>query len=48
MLHDPNQLGDDKSVNRKEVIKGEFFENLYYLDWAATFGPIRPSPEPLS
>jgi len=31
-LYDPNQLGDDKTINKKEVIKGGFFENPYYLD----------------
>ena len=45
ILHDPNQIGDSKNINRKDVIKGEFLETLYYLDWAATLGPIRPPPE---
>jgi len=39
-LYDPIQFGDDKHVNRKEVIKGRFFENPCYLDWAATLSPI--------
>ena len=31
ILHDPNQIGDSKNVNKKEV-KGEFFETPHYLD----------------
>ena len=40
MLHDPNQLEDDKTVNRKEVIKGGFVETPHYLDWAVSLGSI--------
>ena len=32
--HDPIQSWDDKTVNKKEVIKGGFFENSRYLDSA--------------
>jgi len=45
ILHDPNQRGDDKIVNRKEVNKDGFREPPHYLDWAGTLGPIRPAPE---
>ena len=45
ILYDHNQIGDNNNVNRKEVIKGGFFEIPHYLDWAATLGPIRLPPE---
>jgi len=32
ILHDPNQLGNDKTVNKKEVIRSEFCELPHYLD----------------
>ena len=46
ILHDPNQLGGDKIVNKKEVIKGGYLENSHYLDWAVTLDPIQQPPEP--
>jgi len=30
--HDLIQSWDDKTVNKKEVIKGTFFENSHYLN----------------
>ena len=44
--HDPIQFGDNKTVNKKDIIKCGFFENPRYLDWAATLGLIRPPQEP--
>jgi len=41
IIHDPIPFGDYKYLNRKEVIKGDFRESLYYLNWAVTLGPIR-------
>ena len=46
VLYDPIQSKDCETVNRKEVIKGEFHENPHYLDWAVMLGLIRPPPEP--
>jgi len=40
ILHDPNQIGDNNIVNRKEIIKGRFLKTPHYLDWAAMFDPI--------
>ena len=40
--HDPIQSGDDKTVNKKLVIKSGFFENPHYLDLAVMLDPIRP------
>ena len=40
ILHDSIQFRNSKTINRKEVIKGRFFENSRYLDWAPTLGPI--------
>jgi len=45
-MHDPIHVGEYKNVNKKEVIKGEFHENLKYLDWAKMLGPMRPPLEP--
>jgi len=42
ILHDPIQFGDNKNVNRKEIIKSGFLETPHYLDWAVTLDPIRP------
>ena len=44
--HDPILFGDNKHVNRKEVIQGGFFENSRYLDWAATLCSIQPPLDP--
>ena len=44
-MHDPIHIGEHKNVNRKEVIKGGFHEDLQYLNWAKTFGLMRPPPE---
>ena len=46
ILHDPIKIGDCKYVNKKEINKGGFCEPPQYLDWVATFGPIRPPLEP--
>ena len=40
ILHDPIQFGDNKNVNRKDVIKDGFLETPHYLDWAVMLGPI--------
>ena len=44
ILHDPIHIEEYKNVNRKEVMKGEFYENSQYLDWAETHGQMRPPP----
>ena len=46
ILHDPIHTEDCKYVNRKDVNKDGFHEPPYYLDWAATIGPIRSQLEP--
>ena len=46
ILYDPIHIGDYKNVNKKEIMKCGFHENLQYLDWAETLGPMRPPPEP--
>ena len=46
IFHYPIHIGDHKYVNRKEVNKDGFREPPHYLDRVATFGPIKPPPEP--
>ena len=45
IFHDPIHIENCNYVNRKEVKKGGFCEPSHYLNWVATFGPIRPPPE---
>ena len=44
-LHDLIHIGDYKNVNRKEVMKGGFYENSQYLDRTEMLGPMRLPPE---
>ena len=46
IFHDPIHFGNNNNVDKKEVIKVGFLDNLQYLDWVATLDPIRPPPEP--
>ena len=46
ILHDPIHIGEYKNANKKKEIKGGFYENPQYLDWAETLVPMRPPPEP--
>ena len=46
ILHDPNQIGDNNNINRKEAIKSGFLETQHYFNWAATLGSIRHPLEP--
>jgi len=45
ILHDPNQIRDNKNVNRKEVKRG-FHQPPHYADWAAMLTPIKSPLEP--
>jgi len=40
IFHDPIPFGACQNVNKKEVIKGGFFDNSHYLDWVLMFGPV--------